>query len=1176
MSKLKILSEANTIQGKNQQKGKLFEDLMSKVLRHYGYQIDSIPSVNYAGMEIDIEGKDIAMGIPLYAECKFYENEIDSPKIQAFFGKYMTKWWKYKKAHGIFIAIPGLNSHAKGFYNENIKTNSEITLNLFEEDEVLKAIFDLGLIVRVDVIAQKIPKEIGKAGDWNIIYSDRGYFFLQYVTKTGDVTPRYIVLFDEKGNGIVNADDLKYVIENMPELKDFEILKLSTNTPINTSYDVMQDMEQIVEVVGSSSYFEYQFPAAPQFYVGRKDIIKEFIKFTEEVIKSEVTSRGVLFEANSGWGKSSTVLKCVEELGKKGHISFAIDSRSASSARFILNVTKYIIEKDCIVDLMKSKDNTISGYEGVFKIFEKVSEKLKLQNKLLVVFFDQFENIFYNKEVLKNICDLFLKICDKKLNIVFGFSWKTDLISLTSDFPYALRDSISSQSKCISLKEFSENEIKCLLDELSKEIKASLRRDLSFFLSEYSQGYPWLLKKLCAHVKAQREKGISQTDIATNLLNVKDLFKADMAGLSAKQENALHNIARSAPISINEIGEFNSEILTPLINRRLVVRIGQKYDIYWDIFRDYLNSGKLPEQENYIIRSPIQSVYKVTKALVKMGPSKIENFNQHTGLSKRTLFNVAKDMELLGISKVKSGVLSLKIDLKDDKEFDKLLRTYLNNYLKRNRLINIILQKLEEKNRLSLEGVAKILEKSCPYISASEKTWLSYARNFMGWMDSADIVLLEKDDIVKYETGTQIREKHNFKIKMRSGTSIIQYSPMEEILCRMIKAAKSGGRINWDGLARSTISKSLSVLETIGFILRENKSQTINLFQDAFIFVENVAERSRLFAEKAQAIPMFKSFIEVLNENAEEIGLNMNDLGLKLKQKLNADWNISTAKTNAKILMNWAIHTKLAPKKYDCDKRGRSKSEKPASSVIKETLLNDVIPDIKKRFSYFSYKQINDLLLNKEITATRATLKSYIFEAIKNNVIFDAGKSWYSTIEKKFSLNNEPIAKIIETLKNKLPLLSFSCWSTEQLNSFVHHILSKHIAFVYVESDYIRSVSDVLKSVGYKVYENPNQAEIQKHFEISDRTVIVLPSITKQPDIGENAAPIEKILVDFLIENRRIKIIEEQEGIKVVKNAVNSGRINMASMISYSKRRKLRLLNEINHIQYIVKVEAVD
>src|SRR5690349_12976216 len=124
-------------------RGKLFEKLMAEVLRHYGYSIDHhITNVNYAGMEIDIEGRHLVTGIPLYAECECYETEmVDAPKLQAFYGKYMAKWLKEKRSHGLFIALPGINSHAQGFYREYCELSSEVTFRLSEEEQVLNAIF---------------------------------------------------------------------------------------------------------------------------------------------------------------------------------------------------------------------------------------------------------------------------------------------------------------------------------------------------------------------------------------------------------------------------------------------------------------------------------------------------------------------------------------------------------------------------------------------------------------------------------------------------------------------------------------------------------------------------------------------------------------------------------------------------------------------------------------------------------------------------------------------------------------------------------------------------------------------------------------------------------------------------------------------------------------------------
>ena len=164
MSKIKVLASATTQAGRNQKRGKLFEAVMADTLRTFGYQIDRIASVNYAGMEIDIEGTHLVSGLPLYAECKCYESEVDSPKFQAFFGKYIARWWKEKRGHGLFIAIPGINSHAKGFYNDNCASNADFTLRVCEEDDVIKALISSEKLRDPASFGNAIPAALGTAG----------------------------------------------------------------------------------------------------------------------------------------------------------------------------------------------------------------------------------------------------------------------------------------------------------------------------------------------------------------------------------------------------------------------------------------------------------------------------------------------------------------------------------------------------------------------------------------------------------------------------------------------------------------------------------------------------------------------------------------------------------------------------------------------------------------------------------------------------------------------------------------------------------------------------------------------------------------------------------------------------------------------------------------------------
>jgi hypothetical protein len=233
----------------------------------------------------------------------------------------------------------------------------------------------------------------------------------------------------------------------------------------------------------------------------------------------------------------------------------------------------------------------VTGFDGAVNALLTVGEALESVGKLLFIFFDQFENIFYFLDVLTKIAQSCLKVADSQTNVVLGFSWKTDLVGLTREFPYRWRDTIVESCRTLHLKQFSEAETNELLDRLAGELHTTLRKDLRFLLSEFSQGYPWLLKKLCAHVKNQRESGVAQAEIARGLLNVEQLFLEDIEGLSAEEEDALRKIARRSPINISDIGEeFQPELVQSLVNRRLIVKVGTKYDIYWDIFRDYLNT----------------------------------------------------------------------------------------------------------------------------------------------------------------------------------------------------------------------------------------------------------------------------------------------------------------------------------------------------------------------------------------------------------------------------------------------------------------------------------------------------------------------------------------------------------------------------------------------------------
>ena len=919
MAKLKILAHGQTDRAKSQARGQLFERLMGTVLSANGYQVYEVSNVNYAGMEIDIAGTAKFAGNSLYAECKCHDTEVDSAHIQRFFGKYMTRWLNEPNCQGLFVALPGLNSHAKGFYRDNCEPHERISFKVLEEEQVLDAMHGAGIIVSSDVMAATVDSAAGKVGDYTVLYTDIGCFAIQYVISPGATLADTLMILDSSGTVVQRNDAVESLMALYPDLKEFKILSQDYRD-LDPKELTGNYLEQIVGVRGSSTCFEYQFPASPEHFVGRTVGLDQMQSFVDQVISKQTSARGLVFEGYSGWGKSSLVLASVNALRDLGHLAIAIDSRTASSSQFAFRAIHHALHSsygDTLPGGINLQHGPLTGLDGAIDTLLQVGRVLEQENRVLAIFFDQFENVFALPDAAARVRDVFVKVLDAQTNVVIGFSWKTDLIGSTNDFPYKVRDAISNGSQSIRLELFSKLESDALLERLGDELRTPVREDLKFFLSEFSQGYPWLLKKLCAHVKAQREAGVSQQNIADSLLNVEQLFLDDLKGLSSEQEHTLKRIARLAPVSVSEIGEeFNPEIIQSLIDSRLVVRVGPMYDIYWDIFRDYLNGGALPVHENYILHSQGASLYKHCGVLYDNGGSlDVEAFRDLAGLRSRAYYNVIREMRLLGLATVDDNQVMLQISMPtDDKELAEVFREHLRDKLRRNRLVSSTLSKLENEGTLTVQQVNQLLQDECPYISAKATTWNLYARTICSWMEVGDLVTYNKHaaKIEHYSPASTLRQSNILEGRNRNALLLpqVQCGAIEAVIMRLEDALEGTKKIDWSGVAPSTQTKAMSALEQLDLVRRRPGTITINPALREF--ATNPDKRQAIFAERAIRIPAFIQFVAILKKHQDK-GLPLDQVGLELMGRLDAKWKESTAEAHAKVMLNWARYAGLAP-----------------------------------------------------------------------------------------------------------------------------------------------------------------------------------------------------------------------------------------------------------------------
>jgi hypothetical protein len=214
--------------------------------------------------------------------------------------------------------------------------------------------------------------------------------------------------------------------------------------------------------------------------------------------------------------------------------------------------------------------------------------------------------------------------------------------------------------------------------------------------------------------------------------------------------------------------------------------------------------------------------------------------------------------------------------------------------------------------------------------------------------------------------------------------------------------------------------------------------------------------------------------------------------------------------------------------------------------------------EMKKLGNYFSYEDAKACLAEEsESRVPDSTLKTYLPKFVEAGILFDAGKGWYSNLSEPLVLDSGSLIPITKCLSEQFPLLDISCWSTEQINPFMHHLLSKFVTFVYTDADAMETVGDVLSDAGHNVLVNPGKDEIEKFYGKTEHPVIVRPSVTKEPAAISGMSPPEKLLVDLLFENNKLSIMESSEADDVVQKAIQAGRVNMAALLSYAKRRRV-------------------
>lgn len=239
------------------------------------------------------------------------------------------------------------------------------------------------------------------------------------------------------------------------------------------------------------------------------------------------------------------------------------------------------------------------------------------------------------------------------------------------------------------------------------------------------------------------------------------------------------------------------------------------------------------------------------------------------------------------------------------------------------------------------------------------------------------------------------------------------------------------------------------------------------------------------------------------------------------------------------------------------------KSSKPSR---KSTLFARLLPTLKEQSAYFSLAAVKRALSEAEIELADDTLREYMSEAMTSGIVSDAGRGWYSRHQQPVTLDPKPVAKIIREVKKAFPLLDFCCWSTVQFNPFAQHLIAQPTILLYAESDTLDAVADTLKTTGWDAWANPGKADVERFVRPGEKTVVLRPSIVKQPESLDHVASIEKALVDLFIEADKLRLLDTAEAQRILDNALGSGVMQLPVLFSYAETKREKIESkEITH-----------
>lgn len=869
------------------QRGHLFEIFIGKLLTCEGYEQPTRASLNVSanGIELDITARHILTGHRLVAECKAYSTNVRAKELTNFYGKLTTERFEDPNVIGLFVAIPGLVAEGNEKLSQ-IKKHDQHFIGM-SSLEVFTS------LARHQIIEDQIHQD-EVASDIAVVITEHGVYT---ATKVLDPITRKALFVRCWGKSPV-PDPVVELLKLSDYSFGLSVHRVSETATLRSRHVGALD-QTLITVAGSTHDFEYQLPASPQFFVGRRDVLRSF----REMLRGDVRHGTVIvLNGQSGWGKSSLALRLSAMTHRSQGVAIVFDSRTAFSPDYVTaSLTKAILLAFEQQIAIPPDDESFASIASCLDTLRRATWG---RGGPLLIFYDQFENVFRSPVLTREFRDLALSVREVECPLIIGFSWKTDFVAWAEGYPYHLRDEIRSQAELLHLLPFGPGDINTLLRRIEKAASTKLQPELKRRLREYSQGLPWLFKKLASHVIKELLAGASQTDLLEEALNVKKLFESDVAELAPAERTALHQIARLCPALIGEIVELiPSEIIQSLLDRRLIVSLGEFVDTYWDIFRDFLTTGEIPIKESYILRQTPSAVSKLLRITLDSGGDlSVASAATRLATSDGVIFNLSRQLRQMGVLVDTPQQVKITADILAAQDVEEAVRYRISKALRRNRAFST-LEELAEKSDLgtTVPEFASALREAFPAVQGSDRTWATYARAFLRWFEYARLCTFHRGAIrlgAPQRKTLELLDASSLLGRSRVPTKFPESAPRPALeVAKYLAGKRENPR-----LSAKASAKAFNDLQVLGIASYDARKGELVL-NTPEIFDNDGRLDSEVLLNLLLRVPGASSVITTLMETPT---LGRDQVGVMLQNAFHKEWSKLTRRNAGTYFRGWA------------------------------------------------------------------------------------------------------------------------------------------------------------------------------------------------------------------------------------------------------------------------------